>query len=80
MTATDLKTKLHKLIDQSKNQDLLSTIHDVLEIRKDSKPGEMWKSLTKDEKKELLEAEKESRIPSNLVTHEEVMKKYQKWL
>jgi len=80
MTVTELKTNLHKLINRSQDKDLLSVVHDILEQREVSKPGDLWKSLTEEEKEELLNAEKESQNPSNLIAHDEVMKKYKKWL
>ena len=78
MTVTELKTNLHKLIDSSQDEELLSVVHDILEQREVSKPGDLWNSLTEEEKEELLNAEKESQNPSNLIAHDEVMKKYKK--
>ena len=67
MTVTELKTNLHKLINRSQDKDLLSVVHDILEQREVSKPGDLWESLTEEEKEELLNAEKESQNPSNLL-------------
>ena len=80
MTVAELKTNLHKLIDRSQDEDRLAVVHDILEQREESKPGDLWKSLTAEEKEVLLKAEKESQNPSNLITNDEVMKKYNKWL
>lgn len=45
-----------------------------------SKDGRLWTMLSKDEIEELLKANEESENPDNLISHEEMKKKYSKWL
>ena len=48
--------------------------------KRTSKDGRLWAMLSKDEIEELLLADEESENPENLIPHEEMKKKYSKWL
>jgi hypothetical protein len=45
-----------------------------------SKDGKLWNNLSKDEIEELLLANEESENPDNLISHDDVKKKYAEWL
>ena len=48
--------------------------------KKTSKDGRLWTMLSKDEIEELLKANEECENPDKLIPHEEMKKKYSKWL
>ena len=72
MTAIELKSNLHKVIDRIQNEELLHAIYDFLRTRENSKPGKLWESLSKDQKKELLASYDESDINGNLISNDDV--------
>jgi hypothetical protein len=81
MKTLEIKSNLHKLIDGIDNEAQLTKAYQILEtITTVNEEGFLWSKLTPSEKDELLEIEKESHDPSNLIDHEVVMEKYKKWL
>lgn len=80
MAAVDLKSNLHKIIDETNNENLLSKFLELISKMSETKNGELWNRLTKSEQEELLNIELESRNEENLIPHSEMKKKYSKWL
>ena len=80
MNTVELKKDLHKLIDEIDNDKVLRGFYDLLKTKLSSKEGELWNSLSEKEQEELLKAFEESEDTENLVEHDEVMRKYSKWL
>ncbi|XOV93187.1 MAG: hypothetical protein ACFHWX_00465 [Bacteroidota bacterium] len=76
MSTVELKSNLHQLIDGIQNTKLLESLHDLLSERKNAKAGTLWNSLSKDQKKEVMEAFEESEHPENLTPHSEILSKY----
>jgi len=76
MRTVELRSQLHELIDKIDNSSLLQSLYDILLERKDSKPGTLWKSLSNEQKKEVLKAHEESNSHENLINHSEMKKKY----
>lgn len=74
MTAIDLKSSLHKIVDKIDNEELLRTIYDFLKLRENSQAGRIWKSLTEEQKKEVFLSYEESGDDNNLISWEEVKK------
>ena len=74
MTAIDLKSSLHKIVDKIDNEELLRTIYDFLKLRENSQEGRIWKSLTEEQKKEVFLSYEESEDDNNLISWEEVKK------
>ena len=75
MGTTDLKSDLHKILDKIENEQLLRAIYDFLKQRENSVEGQIWKTLTEEEKKEVYLSYQESEEDNNLVDWEEVKKK-----
>jgi len=75
MEAIELKSNIHKIIDGIQNEQLLKTIYDFLKVRETNKPGQLWNSLTPEQKEELLLAYDESEDESNLIDREKVFKR-----
>jgi len=80
MTLTLIKKNFHTLIDKVENKDLLDQFYRALLFSASRKKGQIWNSLTEEQKNKVLKTFKESQQTKNLVSHEKVMKKYSKWL
>ena len=80
MTTIELKNNFHHLIDSIENENLLKEFYELMLRKRTSKDGRLWAMLSKDEIEELLLANEESENPENLIPHEEMKKKYSKWL
>jgi hypothetical protein len=76
----DLKRNFHLLIDSIENENLLSDFYDLLRERASEKEGQLWIRLSNQEQEALLNALGESENPENLIGHEEMKKKHDKWL
>ena len=80
MSLANLKTDFHQLIDKIENEELLSSFYQLLVQRSQIKNGQLWESLTDEEKNELLLADEESKNSNNWLSDEEVRQKHQQWL
>ena len=80
MTTIELKQNFHQLIDSINNIDLLQQFYELMLRKKSLKDGKLWKTLSEEEKDELLIANEECENPNNLIPNEEVKKQYAKWL
>ncbi|MCX6243488.1 MAG: hypothetical protein NTU98_02190 [Bacteroidetes bacterium] len=80
MTTLELKNNFHHLIDSIDNDNLLKEFYELMLRKRASKAGRIWTMLSKDEIEELLKADEECENPDNLIPHEEMKKKYSKWL
>ena len=78
MDITELRTDLHNKIDKITDRTILQALRTLLSNKAIEK-SDWWDTITEEERKEielgLAEAERGEVIP-----HEEVMKKYKKWL
>jgi len=79
MTAIDIKTDLHKLIDKVQDINVLNAIRVILFKQLDKRDVDFWDELSVEQKasveKGLVQANK-----GELKSHKEVIKKYKKWL
>ena len=73
-----VKTRLHQLIDESSNADLLDILTDILE--QNDEEGSIWKSLSEDDKKRVLITNSETTDPQKQITHQEMKNRNQQWL
>ena len=80
MNTVELKKDLHNLIDSIDNVNLLSNFYDLIKKRLSSKEGQLWNRLTKKGQEELFLAFEESEKSTNLISHEKMKKKHEKWL
>jgi len=80
MTTLELKNNFHHLIDSIENENLLRKFYELMLRKRASKDGMLWSKLSEDEINELLQANEESENPDNLIPHDEMKKKYSKWL
>ena len=75
MSTIELKSSLHKIVDKIDNEQLLQTIYDFLKLSENSQEGQIWKTLTEEQKKEVYLSYQESEDDKNLVSWDEVNKK-----
>ena len=75
MRTAKLKSNIHRIVDQIQSEHLLEEIYDFLKTRETTQPGEIWKSLTDEQKKEVLLSFEESEDEQNLVDLEDVIKR-----
>lgn len=75
-----LKDDIHRLIDTTNDKKLLEDIFMILSARKDYQGGELWDGLSDEQKKAILESEKEISDSSAWVSHEEMKMKNKRWL
>ena len=76
MGTTELKSDLHKILDRIENEQLLRTIYDFLKQRETAAEGQIWKSLTEEQKKEVYLSYEESQDDKNLTDWDILKKKY----
>ena len=76
MRTFELKSNLHKILDRIENEQLLRTIYDFLKQRENAQEGDIWKSLTDEQKKEVYLSYDESQDDKNLKDWESIKKKY----
>ena len=74
MGTIELKSNLHKILDKIENEQLLRTIYDFLKQREDAVEGEIWKTLTDEQKREIYLSYQESEDDNNLIDWEDVKK------
>jgi hypothetical protein len=75
MGTIELKSNLHRIVDQIKDERLLRAIYGFLKLRENSEDGKIWNSLTEEQKKEVMLAYDESEDDANLIEDKEVWKK-----
>jgi hypothetical protein len=75
MGTTELKSNLHRIVDQIEDERLLRAIYGFLKLRENSEDGKIWNSLTEEQKKEVMLAYDESEDDANLIEDKEVWKK-----
>ncbi|MCE7996336.1 MAG: hypothetical protein HEP71_30435 [Roseivirga sp.] len=73
-----IKEHLYKLIEGSQNADLLAVLTQIME--QNEQEGEIWRSLSEDQKERIQLAESEIDYPEKQVSHEEMVRRNKKWL
>lgn len=75
-----IREALHKMIDTTNDEKLLEDIFMILSSRRDYEAGSLWRSLTEEQKQEVLASEREIGDESAWVSHEEMKRRNSKWL
>ena len=75
-----IKEAFHDLIEQIGDEKILKGYFQLIKRLNKNQTGELWNSLSKEEKEELLLSYEESFDPKNLITHEVVKAQPSKWL
>ncbi len=82
MSNLELKGNILEMIAHINERDILEELKEIITdlMELDNKEDDFWNEIGDFEKNELMAAIEESKHEENLVSHEEVMKKYSKWL
>ena len=75
MRTIELKSNLHKIVDQIEDERLLRAIYSFLKLRENTVDGRIWNSLTEEQKREVMLAYDESEDEANLIEDNAVWKK-----
>ena len=75
MSTLELKSDLHKILEKIDNEQLLRALYDFLKQRENAQEGQIWKTLTEEQKKEVYLSYEESKNDDNLIDWEDVKKK-----
>ena len=76
MGTVELKLDLHRILENIDNEQLLRTIHEFLKERENSKEGQIWSTLSEEQKKEVYLSYEDSEEDKNLKRWEDIKKKY----
>jgi len=74
MNTLELKSSIHKTVESIQNEELLQTVYDFLKSKQMNKSGEMWNSLTEEQKNEVRITYEESEDENNLKDVDELFK------
>lgn len=72
MGTTQLKSELHKMLDSIDNEPLLRALYDFLKMNNTASEGQIWRTLSEDQKQQVYLSYNESEDPDNLVDWDEV--------
>lgn len=75
MGTLEMKSDLHKILDKIENEQLLRTIYDFLKQGENTEEGQIWETLTEEQKKEVYLSYEESNNERNLISWEDLKKK-----
>lgn len=78
MDVIELRTDLHNMIDKITDSNILNAVKTLLS-GKTSTQTDWWDTISDEERAEIKQGLAEA-DRGEVVPHEEVMKKYQKWL
>ncbi len=76
MGTIELKSDLLKILNKIEDEQLLRTVYEFLKEGENTEQGQIWKTLTEDQKKEVYSSYEESQDDKNLIDWEDVKKKY----
>jgi len=77
MGATELKLDLLRILNKIDNEQLLRAIYDFLKQSENAEEGQIWKTLTQEQRKEVYESYEESEDDDNLTDWELIKKKFE---
>ena len=77
-----MKTKeaFHKLIDEINDENTLKAYYEMISELNKQQNEILYKTLTDEEKQELMTSYEESFNSKNLINHEDVKSQHSKWL
>lgn len=76
MGTIELKSDLRKILDKIEDEQLLRTVYDFLKQGENAEAGQIWKTLTEEQRKEVYASYEESKNDRNLTSWEDIKKKY----
>ena len=76
MGTTELKSDLFRMLEKVEDEHLLRTLYDFVKQGNNAEVGQIWKTLTDEQKKEVYASYEESADDKNLTNWEDIKKKY----
>ncbi len=76
MGTVELKSDLLRILNKIEDEQLLRTVYDFLKEGENTEAGQMWNTLTDEQKNEVYASYEESQDDTKLTAWEDVMKKY----
>lgn len=76
MGTMELKSDLLKILDRIEDEQLLRTIYDFLKQSENAEVGQIWKTLTDEQRKEVYASYEESKDDNKLTSWEDIKNKY----
>lgn len=73
-----VRAELHRLIDESPDEEFLNVIHSVFEEK--TRESTVWEKLSDDQKQHVLDSEKQIENKAGLISNEEMIERNSKWL
>ena len=78
MDVTELRANLHNMIDKISDKNILKALRTLLYEKAASK-ADWWDTISQEEQEEIEQGLSEA-DRGEVISHEEVMKRYKKWL
>ena len=78
MDVTELRADLHNMIDKISDKNILKALRTLLYEKAASK-ADWWDTISQEEQEEIEQGLSEA-DRGEVISHEEVMKRYKKWL
>ncbi|MEK6781569.1 MAG: hypothetical protein AABY93_07670 [Bacteroidota bacterium] len=75
-----VKENLHSIIDNFNDDEFLESVYDILKEKDKQQPGEIWKSLTDTQQKEVVRSVSEINQSEKQISHNDMIKRNQRWL
>ncbi|GLR18255.1 hypothetical protein [Portibacter lacus] len=75
-----VKEKIHKIIEEIEDEQTLNGFLSLITSLRNEQQGQLFKSLTKEQKEELQFSYDESFDSNNLIQHSKVKREHSKWL
>ena len=75
MSAVELKSNIHKIVERIQNEQFLQILYDFLIAKENVTEGKLWASLTKEQKEEVLLSFEDSENVDNLIPAENIFKR-----
>ena len=76
MGTIELKSDLLRILNKIEDEQLLRTIYDFLKQGENTEVGQIWKTLSDEQKNEVYASYEESQNDANLTSWEDIKKKY----
>jgi hypothetical protein len=75
MGKIELKSSIHKIVDEIESEYLLKSIYEFLKTKETSDSGRAWDNLTEEQRQEILLSYEESEDENNLIDAKEIFKR-----
>lgn len=75
MSIKEIRSGIFDIVNSIQNEEVLQRLYDHLKSTDLNKTGDLWNSLTSEQKKEVLLAYEESKDKNNIIDRDDVFKR-----